>query len=101
VDTPGERGGVTPELVVELRQKLDLAGYKHVKIFVSSGLDPDRIRAFREAGTPIDGFGVGSYISGARPIDFTGDLRELEGKPIAKRGRLAGRQENPRLERLL
>src|SRR5438876_125867 len=38
VDTPGERGGVTPELVIELRHKLDLAGHNHVRIFVSSGL---------------------------------------------------------------
>jgi nicotinate phosphoribosyltransferase len=101
VDTPSERGGVTPDLVVELRQKLDLAGHGHVRIFVSSGLDPDKIRHFREKGAPIDGFGVGSYISGARPIDFTGDLREIDGRPVAKRGRLAGRQDNPRLKRLL
>ncbi len=101
VDTPGERGGVTPDLIVELRRKLDLAGHSAVRIFVSSGLDPDRIRHFLDRGAPIDGFGVGSYISGARPIDFTGDLREIDGKPIAKRGRLPGRQENPRLKRLL
>ncbi|HEX6511445.1 MAG TPA: nicotinate phosphoribosyltransferase [Chloroflexota bacterium] len=101
VDTPSERGGVTPDLVIELRHKLDLAGHQHVRIFVSSGLDPDRIRHFLERGAPIDGFGVGSYISGARPIDFTGDLREIEGKAVAKRGRLPGRQDNPRLERLI
>jgi nicotinate phosphoribosyltransferase len=101
VDTPGERGGVTADLVIELRQKLDLAGFTHVRIFVSSGLTPERIREFRERGAPIDGFGVGSYISGARPIDFTGDLREVDGRPVAKRGRLPGRQENPRLQRLL
>jgi nicotinate phosphoribosyltransferase len=101
VDTPGERGGVTPDLITELRQKLDLAGHQHVRIFVSSALDPDKIRHFRQRGAPIDGFGVGSYISGARPIDFTGDIREIEGRPIAKRGRLPGRQHNPRLKRLL
>ena len=101
VDTPSERGGVTPELVIELRQKLDLAGHGHVRIFVSSGLDPDKIRHFLDHQAPIDGFGVGSYISGARPIDFTGDLREIDGRPVAKRGRLPGRQDNPRLKRLI
>ena len=101
VDTPSERGGVTPELIIELRQKLDLAGHNHVRIFVSSGLDPDKIRRFGEREAPIDGFGVGSYISGARPIDFTGDVRELDGRPIAKRGRLPGRQPTERLKRLL
>jgi len=44
---------------------------------------------------------VGSYISGAKPIDFTGDIREIEGRPVAKRGRLPGRQANSRLQRLL
>jgi len=101
VDTPGERGGVTPDLVIELRRKLDLAGHQHVRILVSSGLDPDKIQHFVERAAPIDGFGVGSYISGARPIDFTGDLREVDGRPVAKRGRLPGRQDNPRLQRLL
>ncbi len=101
VDTPSERGGVTPELVIELRAKLDLAGYGHVRIFVSSGLDPDKIERFLERGAPIDGFGVGSYISGARPIDFTGDLREIDGRPVAKRGRLPGRSGSTRLKRVL
>ena len=101
LDTPSERGGVTPELVIETRAKLDLAGYAHVRIFVSSGLDPDKIRHFRDRGAPIDGFGVGSYISGATPIDFTGDIREIEGKPVAKRGRLPGRQPTDRLTRLI
>jgi nicotinate phosphoribosyltransferase len=101
LDTPGERGGVTVELVKEVRARLDLAGFKHVGIFVSGGIDPDRIRYFKERGAPVDGYGVGSYISGARPIDFTADLHEIEGKPIAKRGRIPGITPNPRLKRVL
>jgi nicotinate phosphoribosyltransferase len=101
LDTPGERGRVTAELVKEVRARLDLEGYKHVGIFVSGGIDPERIRYFRERGAPVDGFGVGSYISGARPIDFTADLHEVNGKPIAKRGRLPGITPNPRLQRVL
>lgn len=101
LDTPFERGGVTPELVIELRAKLDLAAFGGVHIFVTSGLDPDKIQRFLDRGAPIDGFGVGSYISGARPIDFTGDIREIDGRPVAKRGRLPGRQDNPRLHRLM
>ncbi len=100
LDTPSERGRVTPQLVREVRAHLDLAGYQHVKITVSGGLDPDRIRLFGEEGAPVDAFGVGSYISGARPIDFTGDLKEVDGKPIAKRGRLPGITPNPRLARI-
>lgn len=101
LDTPGERGGVTADLVKEVRARLDLAGFKHVGIFVSGGLDPERITHFLERGTPVDGFGVGSYISGARPIDFTADLHEIEGKPIAKRGRIPGITPNPRLKQVL
>jgi len=71
LDTPSERGGVTADLVREVRAKLDLAGFKEVGIFVSGGLSPDRIRYFRE------------------------------GKPIAKRGRIPGITPNPKLKRIL
>jgi nicotinate phosphoribosyltransferase len=101
LDTPGERGGVTPDLVIEARVRLDLAGFQHVKLFVSGGVTPARIRQFLEAGAPVDSFGVGSYISGARPIDFTADIKEVEGKPLAKRGRIPGIIANPRLHRAI
>jgi nicotinate phosphoribosyltransferase len=101
LDTPGERGGVTADLVKEVRARLDLAGFNHVGIFVSGGVDPERIAYFVESGAPVDGFGVGSYISGAKPIDFTADLHEVEGKPIAKRGRIPGITPNPRLKRVM
>jgi len=101
LDTPGERGGVTVDLVKEVRARLDLAGFKHVGIFVSGGIDPERIAYFIESGAPVDSFGVGSYISGAKPIDFTADLHEVAGKPIAKRGRIPGITSNPRLNRIM
>jgi len=101
LDTPSERGGVTADLVKEVRARLDLAGFKHVKIFVSGGINPERITYFLESGAPVDGFGVGRYISGAKPIDFTADLHEVEGKPIAKRGRIPGITPNPRLKRVM
>jgi len=101
LDTPGERGGVTVDLVKEVRARLDLAGFQKVGIFVSGGVDPERIAHFVETGAPVDGFGVGNYISGAKPIDFTADLHEVEGKPIAKRGRMPGITPNPRLKRIM
>jgi len=99
LDTPPERGRVTPALVKEVRARLDQAGFSHVKIFVSGGITPERIRLFAAEGAPVDGYGVGSYISGARPIDFTGDLKVVAGKPIAKRGRIPGITPTPRLKR--
>ena len=101
LDTPGERGRVTADLVKEVRARLDLAGFKKVGIFVSGGIDPERISYFIENRAPVDGFGIGSYISGAKPIDFTADLHEVEGKPIAKRGRIPGITPNPRLKRVV
>jgi nicotinate phosphoribosyltransferase len=101
LDTPGERGRVTPDLVKEVRARLDLAGFNKVGILVSGGLNPERITHFLESGAPVDGFGVGSYISGAAPVDFTADLHEVEGKPVAKRGRIPGITPNPRLKRVL
>jgi nicotinate phosphoribosyltransferase len=101
LDTPAERGRVTADLVKEARAWLDLEGFKEVKIVVSGGLDPERIRYFINEGAPVDVFAVGSYISSARPIEFTADLHEVEGKPIAKRGRMPGITPNPRLKRIL
>ncbi len=101
LDTPPERGRVTPGLVKEVRARLDMAGFRKVKIFVSGGINLERIRLFIESGAPVDAFGVGSYISGAKPIDFTADLHEVEGKPIAKRGRIPGITPNPRLKRII
>ncbi len=100
LDTPSERGRVTVDLVKEIRARLDQAGHHHVGIVVSGGLTPDRIRSFKEQGAPADSFAVGSYISGASPIDFTGDIKEIDGKPIAKRGRIPGITPSPRLRRV-
>jgi nicotinate phosphoribosyltransferase len=97
LDTPVERGRVTADLVKEVRARLDLAGHRHVKIVVSGGLTPDRIRYFKESGAPVDSFAVGSYISGAAPIDFTGDIKEIDGRPVAKRGRIPGLTPSDRL----
>ncbi len=98
LDTPSERGGVTLDLVREVRARLDQAGLAHVQIFVSGGLTPDRIRELSEAG--VDAFGVGHYIAVAPPLEMTMDIKEVEGSPVAKRGRIPGRTPNPRLQRV-
>lgn len=100
LDTPPERGRVTPDLIKEVRARLDQAGYEHVKIFVSGGITPERIRQFAAKGAPVDGYGVGSAISTASPIDFTGDLKVVAGRPLAKRGRIPGITPNPRLRKV-
>ncbi|WP_408955742.1 nicotinate phosphoribosyltransferase [Natroniella sp. ANB-PHB2] len=99
LDTASERGGVTTGLVKEVRARLDQAGHNDINIFISGGLNPSRIKELVELGA--DGFGVGSYISGAKGINMTMDLKEIAGKPIAKRGRIPGQTDNPKLKRVL
>ena len=99
LDTPSERGGVTPGLVREIKARLRQAGHAHVKIFVSGGVTPERITLLIEAGA--DAFGVGSYISGAPAVDMTMDIKEIDGRPIAKRGRIPGITESAGLEKIL
>ncbi len=99
LDTPSERGGVTVAMVKEIRARLDQAGHKEVNIFVSGGLTPERITKLKEAS--VDGFGVGSYISGASSINMTMDIKEVGGESIAKRGRIPGITDTNRLERKL
>lgn len=98
LDTPGERGGVTAGLVRETRARLDQAGFEHVQIVVSGGLNLERITALAEAGA--DAFGVGSFISRAPAIDMTMDIKEVQGKALAKRGRIPGITDNERLVKI-
>lgn len=101
LDTPRERGGVTPGLVRELKARLAQEGYPDVGIFVSGGVTPERVIALKEVG--VTGFGVGSYIAAAPPLDMTMDLKMVDGQPVAKRGRIPGltpgRALRPRLPR--
>ncbi len=101
IGTSRERGGVTPPLVKEVRARLDLAGFKHVEIFISGGLTPERIGGFMDSETPADGFLVGSYLANAAPNDFSADIHEIDRKPVAKRGRIPGVTSNPRLGRVI
>ncbi len=89
LDTPSSRRGDMKSIVDEVRWELDIRGYKKVKIFVSGGIDEDNIRELSNA----DGFGVGTSISAAKTIDFAMDIVEMEGKPVAKRGKLGGKKE--------
>jgi len=101
LDTPWERGRVTVELVKEVRARLDLAGHPKVGIFVSGGMNIERVRQFVEAKAPVDSFGVGMEIASAPPIGFTADIKEVDGQPRTKRGRIPGLADNPRLSRVI
>jgi len=87
IDTTGSRRGDFRHIIREVRWELDAAGYDDVDIFCSGGLTPETISDVRDVA---DGFGVGSYITGADSVDFSLDLVEIDGEPISKRGKLSG-----------
>lgn len=99
LDTPFERGRVTVPLVKEVRARLDQAGFGHVGIFVSGGMSVERIKEFVAAGAPVYSFGVGMEIAAAPPIGFTADIKEVDGRPRTKRGRIPGLTDAPRLQK--
>ena len=89
--------GVNPQLVHNVRIGLDRAGFSGVRIVVSGGFDVAKIRAFEEAGVPVDAYGVGSSLFRGR-YDFTADVVQVDGRSCAKTGR--GHRPNARLERV-
>ena len=65
------------------------------------GVDPACISPFHKQRAPVDAFGVGRAISSAAPIDLTADIKQIEGHPAAKRGRIPGVTPNPHLKRII
>ena len=90
IDTTGSRRGDFQHILREIRWKLDARGHEDVGIFASGGIGPDTIRELRDT---VEGFGVGSYVSNADPVDFALDIVEVDGELAAKRGKLDGKKE--------
>ena len=90
LDTPGSRRGDFLSILREVRWELDLRGYQHVKIFVSGGIDEYKILHLNEV---VDAYGIGTSISNAPVLDFAMDIVEIEGQPVAKRGKSSGRKQ--------
>ena len=113
--------GVNPRLVFNVRQALDAvpegwdlpSSWKdaarefasNVKIVVSGGFNPEKIRRFERLGVPVDIYAVGSWLfnnNGGTVTDFTGDVVRVkvhgEWIDMAKVGRRP--LENPNLERV-
>ncbi len=94
LDTPSSRRGNRRKIVEEVRWELNIRNGKHVKIFVSGGLDEEEIMQLRDVA---DGFGVGTSVSSAKAVDFSFKIIEFveDGKRIyrAKRGDIAGRKQ--------
>ncbi|WP_277542694.1 nicotinate phosphoribosyltransferase [Haloarcula laminariae] len=95
LDTTGSRRGDFRHIVREVRWSLDAAGHGDLDIFCSGGLGPADLRELRDVA---DGFGVGSYVSNADPLDFALDVVEVDGELAAKRGKLTGTKSVYRTE---
>jgi nicotinate phosphoribosyltransferase len=89
--------GVNPQLVRNVRAALDTEGFQHVRIAVSGGFDPEKIRRFERERVPVDSYGVGSSLFLGN-FDFTADVVKVNGAAVAKAGR--SYRPNARLERV-
>jgi len=90
LDTPSSRRGNFMEILQEVRWELNLRGHTGVKLFVSGGIDEE---AILQLNPLVDGYGVGTFISNAPVLNFSLDIVEIEGEPIAKRGKESGRKK--------
>lgn len=86
-DTPGSRRGNFYRILEECRWELDLRGYGRVKFYVSGGIKEEDLPVLNPL---VDGYGIGTSISNAPVVDFAMDIMEVEGKPLAKRGKWSG-----------
>jgi nicotinate phosphoribosyltransferase len=85
-DSLTDKAGVNPALVRNVRQALDDAGFRRVRIVVSGGFDVEKIASFESEQVPTDAYGVGSaFMRGS--FDFTADVVKLDGAPMSKTGR--------------
>jgi nicotinate phosphoribosyltransferase len=95
LDTPKSRRGDFRKIIEEVRWELDIRGYEDIKIYVSGGLDREKILELQDA--PVDGYGVGGAISNSPSIDFAMDIVAIrkgsKWKPAAKRGKFSGKKQ--------
>jgi len=90
LDTPSSRRGDFYRILEEVRWELDLRGFDYVKLIASGGVDEFEIAALN----PIcDAYGVGTSIANAPVLNFALDITEIEGRPMAKRGKWSGAKD--------
>tara|TARA_Y100000590_G_scaffold248108_1_gene278838 strand:+ start:793 stop:1926 length:1134 start_codon:yes stop_codon:yes gene_type:complete len=80
--------GVSAAAIYHLRNSLDNAGYKNVKIVASSGFGPDKCKVMASVSAPIDIIGTGSFLPDLWDETYaTADVVEYDGNPSVKIGR--------------
>ena len=80
--------GVSAAAIYHLRNSLDSAGYKNVKIVASSGFGPNKCKVMASVDAPIDIIGTGSFLPDIWDETYaTADVVEYDGKSSVKIGR--------------
>jgi nicotinate phosphoribosyltransferase len=87
LDTPSSRRGDLFRILEEVRWELDYRGFEHVKLIASGGIDEYQIPRLNPL---VDAYGVGTAIASAPVLNFALDIMEIEGRPMAKRGKRSG-----------
>jgi len=87
LDTPSSRRGDFYRILEEVRWELDLRGFQHVKLVASGGIDEYEILRLNPL---VDSYGVGTSLANAPVLNFALDIMEIEGHPMAKRGKWSG-----------
>src|SRR5689334_11674263 len=90
LDTPSSRRGDLYRIIEEVRWELNMRGFDHVKIVASGGVDEYEILRLNPV---VDGYGVGTSIANAPVLNFGLDIMEIEGRPMAKRGKWSGAKD--------
>jgi nicotinate phosphoribosyltransferase len=80
--------GVTAAAIFHMREQLDAAGFKNVKIIASSGFSPQKCKLMASVRAPIDIIGTGSYLPERWSETYaTADVISYDGVPRVKVGR--------------
>ncbi len=80
--------GVSAAAIWRMRETLDDAGYRKVRIVVSSGFGVEKCRVMADAKAPIDVVGTGSFLPDLWHETYaTADIVEYDGVPMVKIGR--------------
>src|SRR5438552_13989532 len=90
LDTPSSRRGGFFRKLQEVRWELALRGFQHVKLIASGGVDEYEILTLNPVA---DAYGVGTSIASAPVLNFALDIMEIEGRPMAKRGKWSGAKD--------
>jgi nicotinate phosphoribosyltransferase len=90
LDTPSSRRGDLYRIIEEVRWELNIRGFDHVKIIASGGVDEYEILHLNPV---VDAYGVGTSIANAPVLNFGLDIMEIEGRPMAKRGKWSGAKD--------